>query len=817
MKFVSWNVNGLRACMGKGFMDSFAALDADFFCLQETKLQAGQIEMELPGYHQYWCYAQKKGYSGTAIFTRHEPRSASYGLGIDELDTEGRVITLEYDEFYIVTCYTPNAQRGLARIEHRLKWEDAFRQYLVGLDAKKPVILCGDLNVAHNEIDLKNPSSNRGNAGFSDQERAAFSALLDAGFTDSFRHLYPDKTGAYSWWSYMFNARQNNAGWRIDYFVVSDRLADAIHDATIHPDILGSDHCPVGLDLNITCNGGIRIAPPDIQESQDRKEADGSDSVGLGRIFLKLGICALVIAVAIIATLRFFPKSEPSPCPVMVTIPRMESHPSPVPLISQIIDRSGNCSHTVQPVDVFSSTLPPEYFVCGEERFRVEPVFATDLKMLHSANFHLQVVFSKSYPSTDKPDIVWKNNTSYHPGTSEHYLHTRYYYGEDGNIAGCFLYGYLSHTVDLEVTARYDGVSCTEPVHVTPFFDFDSMTTEELVNLIDDSYILLRLSLSSYSGTLDLLIDTEPTLQELLKREDAIRVLLDVYSTESSLSASTLLHHPRFQALMTDEEKLELEKLLNIKYGDDVLYGEIIEDTNSNYKIIRYTVPPRLFYTTPDNASSSMVQHLQIANNTWMLDSPVTDNTNDYNFCIRIRFPEECQYTDPNRPELTIIELPYEGISSNTHRIHTRFYYEGETIAGCFIFGHLSWYTVINTIISHNDYIGFSQRLYVGPYDLEVDIKQLSTETLISYLMNSDELLHAWALNTPEEIIDAYLESSPCAQELLTRSDAIDVMIDLSRPKEYGLQTLFYSSMFYPLATESQIAAFESGQSNWPV
>jgi exodeoxyribonuclease-3 len=249
MKFISWNVNGLRACMTKGFMDSFLNLDADFFCLQETKLQAGQIEMDLPGYHQYWCYAEKKGYSGTAIFARKEAISVSYGVGIAELDTEGRVITLEYEDFYLVTCYTPNAQRGLARIDHRLRWEEAFRTYLKDLDSRKAVILCGDLNVAHNEIDLKNPSSNRGNAGFSDQERSAFSTLLDSGFTDSFRHLYPEVTGAYSWWSYMFNARANNAGWRIDYFVVSNRLVDSIQDATIHPDIMGSDHCPVGLEL----------------------------------------------------------------------------------------------------------------------------------------------------------------------------------------------------------------------------------------------------------------------------------------------------------------------------------------------------------------------------------------------------------------------------------------------------------------------------------------------------------------------------------------------------------------------------------------
>ncbi len=251
MKLISWNVNGLRACVGKGFLDTFNAMDADFFCLQETKLQAGQIDLDLPGYTQYWNYAEKKGYSGTAIFAKTPALSIRYGMEIPELDTEGRLITLEYPEFFLVTCYTPNAQRGLTRIDHRMKWEEAFRKYLCSLDAQKPVIVCGDLNVAHNEIDLKNPSSNRGNAGFSDEERGCFSRLLESGFTDTFRHLYPDVTGAYSWWSYMFNARQNNAGWRIDYFVVSDRLADKIQDATIHPDVMGSDHCPVGLELNL--------------------------------------------------------------------------------------------------------------------------------------------------------------------------------------------------------------------------------------------------------------------------------------------------------------------------------------------------------------------------------------------------------------------------------------------------------------------------------------------------------------------------------------------------------------------------------------
>lgn len=250
MKFVSWNVNGLRACMGKGFLDYFMGTDADFFCLQETKLSDGQLSLELPGYRLYWNYADKKGYSGTAVFAKEEPVSVTYGVGVPELDTEGRMITLEYPNFYLVTCYTPNAQRELARIDHRLSWDEAFRARLTALDANKPVIVCGDLNVAHKEIDLKNPAANRGNAGFSDQERESFQKTLDLGFTDSFRYLHPEKTGAYSWWSYMFHAREKNAGWRIDYFLVSNRAASQIQEANIRSEILGSDHCPVELVLD---------------------------------------------------------------------------------------------------------------------------------------------------------------------------------------------------------------------------------------------------------------------------------------------------------------------------------------------------------------------------------------------------------------------------------------------------------------------------------------------------------------------------------------------------------------------------------------
>ena len=251
MKLISWNVNGLRAAMTKGFMDAFNELDADMFCLQETKLQPEQIEMVLPGYEQYWNSAVKKGYSGTAIFTRVKPLSVVNGIGIEEHDQEGRVITAEYDNFYLVTCYTPNSQRELARLDYRMTWEDAFRSYLLELDKKKPVILCGDLNVAHNEIDLKNPKTNRKNAGFSDEEREKMTELLGAGFTDTFRFLYPDAVDAYSWWSYMGKARDRNVGWRIDYFVTSQRLNDAIVEAKIHSQILGSDQCPVELEINL--------------------------------------------------------------------------------------------------------------------------------------------------------------------------------------------------------------------------------------------------------------------------------------------------------------------------------------------------------------------------------------------------------------------------------------------------------------------------------------------------------------------------------------------------------------------------------------
>lgn len=250
MKLISWNVNGIRACLQKGFEDAFHTLNADFFCLQETKAQPLQVELDLPGYRQYWYSAEKKGYSGTAIFTRHEPLAVTYGVGVEDLDHEGRLITLEYPNCFIATCYTPNAQDGLKRLDHRMAWDDAFRAYLVSLDRQKPVIVCGDLNVAHQEIDLKNPKTNRKNAGFTDEERACFSRMLESGFVDTFRYFYPDKEEIYSWWSYRFKAREKNAGWRIDYFIVSPSLKDRLQDASIHTEIMGSDHCPVELDID---------------------------------------------------------------------------------------------------------------------------------------------------------------------------------------------------------------------------------------------------------------------------------------------------------------------------------------------------------------------------------------------------------------------------------------------------------------------------------------------------------------------------------------------------------------------------------------
>ena len=503
MKFVSWNVNGLRACVNKGFLDSFYELDADFFCLQETKLQAGQIELDLPGYEQYWCYAEKKGYSGTAVFTKHHPLSVSYGLGVAELDTEGRLITLEYPEFFLVTCYTPNAQRELARIGHRLKWEEAFRTYLKELDRKKPVILCGDLNVAHKEIDLKNPASNRGSAGFSDEERGAFTQLLDCGFTDTFRHLYPDATGAYSWWSYMFNARAKNAGWRIDYFVVSDRLTADIHEASIHPDIMGSDHCPVGLDLNITCNGGIWSPETQRPKQNDTKEADGDSPAGL---FLKLGVVAGLIVALIFLVQGLLPRAPQAPGE---STPTQAQTQAPV-LIKQITDRTGTVTLALSTSNPFFSSYLEEKIsngttdwiitdktvVCTSQPPKTDgngnPVFLFPNKH----NFFVQVEYIEHDPGIP---IEISVNATYTGNTT---ILKADYKNEHGQIGGCFLFGYISAPLELQITAnRSQSIETAPPVMVYPTL-FSEVIDHE-------GEISIEIPISSSSAYYDVIFSSE--------------------------------------------------------------------------------------------------------------------------------------------------------------------------------------------------------------------------------------------------------------------------------------------------------------------
>ncbi len=467
MKFISWNVNGLRACVNKGFLDAFHSLDADFFCLQETKLQEGQINLDLPGYYQYWCYAEKKGYSGTAIFAKYQPLNVTYGIGIPELDTEGRVICLEYPEFFLVTCYTPNAQRGLARIDHRLHWETAFRDYLKNLDQQKPVILCGDLNVAHKEIDLKNPNSNRGNAGFSDQEREAFSLLLDSGFTDTFRHQYPDKTGAYSWWSYMFNARANNAGWRIDYFLVSDRLASNIYDATIHPDILGSDHCPVGLDLDTTCNGSLPISTPSFNSQTDSpKGADVESPIGSFRTLITAGLLLILVLLLCIPVTLLLTAKTPQPESIPTTLPAQN------PLIHNIIDRTGTINFRLES-SPWNSSVPNGILHTDTEQWSL---YNADSQILDLQNmtFCIQLVFDpdEHYTLDNLPEIVAiDNNIAFSSSFVESNLNYCYYW-ENDRISGCFIFGRSLKPALISVIASdKQRTQRTDPIPVDPIFN----------------------------------------------------------------------------------------------------------------------------------------------------------------------------------------------------------------------------------------------------------------------------------------------------------------------------------------------------------
>ncbi len=586
MKFVSWNVNGLRACVNKGFLDTFHSMNADFFCLQETKLQEGQIDLDLPGYEQYWCYAEKKGYSGTAIFTKHTPLSVTYGVGVEELDTEGRLITLEYEEFYLVCCYTPNAQRELARIDHRLRWEEALQEYLAGLDAKKPVIYCGDLNVAHKEVDLKNPSANRGNAGFSDEERGAFSALLDRGFTDSFRHLYPDVTGAYSWWSYMFNARKNNAGWRIDYFVVSDRLADNIHDATIHPDVMGSDHCPVGLDLNITCNGSIWTTDATMPCEKPEKKADGDSSAGHIRKLVPVAVSLVLTAALLIPVFTITKKASPkvtvSTQPTTTGQPTTQSTEQSVeqttvkkpkmildPLIVDIVHHSDPLTHrkgTTGPTD----SLIRNFYNNGKNRWELVP---SNVTFNEKANFFVELIFNKKYHFTDSdyPTITIDNSDTT-------YLH--YYYDDNYRVVGCIVAGFAESDFQLEVTANYANkefrfmpIQSVIPIHPSP--DPASMTADELLHYLKYSSILSNSINSASFG----LVDYNVYAQELATRPEAISILLYDYQYYGDFTSVTylLLTSELFQSKMDPLERKQFNELVDKKYaeGDFILYGSL--------------------------------------------------------------------------------------------------------------------------------------------------------------------------------------------------------------------------------------------------
>ena len=579
MKFVSWNVNGLRACVGKGFLDTFHSMNADFFCLQETKLQAGQIDLDLPGYTQYWNYAQKKGYSGTAIFTRHTPLSVNYGVGVEELDTEGRLITLEYEEFYLVNCYTPNAQRDLARIDHRLRWEAALQDYLAALDAKKPVIYCGDLNVAHKEIDLKNPSANRGNAGFSDEERGAFSDLLERGFADSFRHLYPDVTGAYSWWSYMFNARKNNAGWRIDYFVVSDRLAGSIHDATIHPEVMGSDHCPVGLDLNISCNGSIWTTNPTAPIEANEKKADGESSAGHIRKLIPVAVsmvltAALLIPIFAVTGKQSATHEQMNSSQQSTMRPTVQSlQPIPKPVVAETINHENSITYYLGYSEQLSaSSYIPHYFTNG--------IHSWELVSNHSSyspedNFYVQLIFDNSYlfTSRDLPTVTVKNCET---------GKVHFYYNENRQIAGCFVSGYAESAFQLQIGVLYASQSITTQNHtilvdIDPLPDLAGWTADELFQ-----YLKYRSNLVNwiYSAQLpDTLVESNPYAKEFAERPEAISILLYDYQYYGNITSVTylLLTSRLFQNKMDPLEHKQFLELVDQKLteGDSILYGSL--------------------------------------------------------------------------------------------------------------------------------------------------------------------------------------------------------------------------------------------------
>ncbi len=576
MKLVSWNVNGLRACIQKGFLDEFEKFNADFFCLQETKLSEGQLELDLPGYHQYWCYADKKGYSGTAVFARHKPLSVQFGIGVEELDHEGRVITLEYQEFFLVTCYTPNAQRELARIDHRMAWDEAFRTFLQGLDAQKPVILCGDLNVAHKEIDLKNPASNRGNAGFSDQERESFQKTLDLGFTDTFRHLHPDKTGAYSWWSYMFKAREKNAGWRIDYFLISDRIRDQLYRAEIHSDILGSDHCPVSIDMDLLVNGALytheTAGKPRVVEIENPKKNAKSSAVtakGFASILpIVLLLCAAIsIVTGYIRDSALFPtESQPLDMPLQFEIEVYRDPFTPVKMDGSVHIYAQN---QTQP----DGTILYGCFDENGNSFYIP-------EELPSGNHDIFVRITGKDPNLDYYSDLWniqlnKNtddqNTMLPPLTADDLLTIPYYNADHLDVpAGWLLWADLSQPVISDFT-----LSVTHPLSTTgfesdltliPFLSRTDLTlidAKALLEYIANDPEVTDVLYSLYNIPYDVtpqqftdLVNQYAPLKEFLSRYDCIMQLMNVNTDNNNFINNILLSISSVRDLMSVTEEM---------------------------------------------------------------------------------------------------------------------------------------------------------------------------------------------------------------------------------------------------------------------
>ncbi len=592
MKFISWNVNGLRACIQKGFLDEFNKLDADFFCLQETKLSEGQLKLDTPGYEQYWCYADKKGYSGTAIFTKHTPLSVSYGIGVPELDNEGRVITLEYQEFYLLTCYTPNAQRGLARIDHRMKWDDAFRAYLKKLDEVKPVILCGDLNVAHQEIDLKNPGSNRGNAGFSDEERTSFQKTLDLGFTDTFRYLYPDATGRYSWWSYMYHARENNAGWRIDYFLVSDRLQDTVHQADIYSHIMGSDHCPVLLDLDISVNGSIWSPHPNggakvISPPEKPKKEPKASAVSAKALVAFLLIFAIVMSCA---AFLWKPISEL----IHSTLDDYVEFDVTVyywPFAKATFDAFGGIG-----ISSSSGSSASSGFLAITDEEATYYVPNADEDSLAASNIALRIVLPNE---VGDPEYDWSVLLNAEAHFIED-LHVEQYYTDMENTVpdGWLIWGQLSAEADFDLTISSPCVTqpYRETVKLIPYLDSltcSELSTEELAEYV-----------ANHDYLYDLIVEDKifyyfsncPALILLNYRDDAISALMNLQCDETAaLQVYALLSTEAYREKMTPQEEADFLTLHYPSYPYATVSSDILYDyTNDTTEVLL----SRVLYTS---------------------------------------------------------------------------------------------------------------------------------------------------------------------------------------------------------------------------